>query len=78
MNRKLLLAAIVLLVLLGLKYAVGQDELDGVDWDAIDSGPDDYVFGVMMTAPVVGVIIGFAKALAQRHAPPILEPLRLK
>jgi hypothetical protein len=78
MNRKLLLAAIVLLVLLGLKYAVGQDNLSGVGWDAIDSGPDDYVFGVMMAAPIFGVILGIARIISQRHAPPILEPLRLK
>lgn len=78
MNRKLLLAAIVLLVLLGLKYAVGQDQGGAVGWDGIDSGPDDYLFGVMMAAPILGLMIGIGKVLAQRHEPPILEPLRLK
>ena len=80
MNRKLLLAAIVLLVLMGLKYAFGQEEGGGVGWDpmAIYPAPDQSVFEVMKLAPVLGVIIGIVKALRQNSHRPILEPLRLK
>lgn len=79
MNRKLLFAAIALLVLMGLKYAFGQEEGGGVGWDPIEySAPDDYVFGVMMTAPIFGLVIGITKALTLRYARPVLEPIRLK
>lgn len=81
MNRKLLLAAIVLLVLLGFKYAVGQDEGGGgVGWEPITvyPPPDTCIFGVMKLAPVLGVIIGIVKVLTQNSRRQILEPLRLK
>ena len=79
MNRKLLFAAIALLVLLGIKYAFGQEE-GGITWDPTfeGPGPEDYLYGVMTAAPIFGLIIGITKTLTQRHHPPILEPVRLK
>lgn len=80
MNRKLLFAAIALLVLLGLKYAFGQEEAGGVGWDPmmVYPPPDTCVFGVMKLAPIAGIIIGVVKALTQNSRRPILEPIRLK
>lgn len=80
MKRKLLFAAITLLVLMGLKYAFGQEEGGSVGWDpmAVYPPPDIYVFGVMKLAPIVGVIIGVVKALTQNSRRPVLEPINLK
>lgn len=80
MNRKLLFAALALLVLLGIKYAFGQEEGGSVGWDPIEvyPSPDTCVFGVMKLAPIVGVIIGFVKAMTQNSRRPVLEPIKLK
>jgi hypothetical protein len=80
MNRKLLFAAIALLVLMGLKYAFGQEDGAGITWDPSFEGssPDTCVFGVMKLAPIVGMVIGVVKALTQNSRRPILEPIRLK
>jgi hypothetical protein len=79
MNRKTLLAIAVLLLLFALKYAFGQDDTSGVGWDPItDAAPDDYIFGIMLLSPIVGVLYGIKRTLTQRWASPVVSPLKLK
>jgi ABC-type uncharacterized transport system permease subunit len=80
MNRKLLLALSVLLLLFALKYAFGQDDTSGVGWDpiAIYPAPDYDIFHIMLAAPIVGVLYGIKRVVSLPHAPPVLNPLSLK
>lgn len=80
MNRKSLLFACALFFLVAVKFALGQIDNDVAGWD-IDAGYDDpseWIFSVMMCAPILGAVIGALRVLAQRTARPVVEPICLR
>jgi|GEM_PF-4713232 len=79
MKRKLLLFAIALLVLIGLKYAFGQGD-ETISWTPYtlqDADPIQDVLAVMIAAPLLGTVFAAFRILARRSARPVLEPIRL-
>ena len=77
MNRKVLLFAGALFLLFALKYALGQEN-DVSGWDSETyEDPAESIFGLMMAAPLFGMVIGAVRVLVQRSVRPIVEPIRL-
>jgi hypothetical protein len=77
MNRKTLLFAGILFLVLLVKYTLGQDE-NGAGWEpASYDDPAEWIFSVMMLAPILGAAIGAMRVLAQRSARPVVEPICL-
>lgn len=78
MKRKILLFLAVLLVMLLVKYALGQEAPSGVEWAPGVSDPTGNILWLMLIAPFAGVGIAIVRARLQRFARPVLEPLRLR
>jgi len=79
MKRNLLLFLAGLFLVMAFKYAFGQDDMSGIGWDPVTAyNPMDAVLGVMILAPVVGVVIGVFRVLTLSSARPVLEPIRLQ
>lgn len=78
MNRKLLLLAGIMFLLIALKLAFSQAEGDLVGWDPSPyEDPADTVFSLMLGSPLLGAVIGGIRVLFQRSARPVLQPIRL-
>ena len=77
MKRKILLFVAVLILMLAVKYALGQDGLAGTDWAPGTSDPTDDILSIMLLAPLAGVGCAIVRALSHRLSRPVLEPLRL-
>ena len=78
MNRKLLLFAGVMFLLVVVKLAFGQTEGDLIGWDPTPyEDPADTVFSLMLGSPILGAVIGAIRVLFQRSARPVLQPIRL-
>jgi len=78
MNRKVLLLAGFMFLLVALKLAFSQAEGDIVGWDPVSyEDPADTVFSLMLGSPVLGAVIGVIRVLLQRSARPVLQPIRL-
>jgi len=79
MNRKMLLFTAMLFLTIAIRYAVGQEDPSGSTWDSTGMyEPADTVLGVMVFAPVLGLIIGIVRVLTQESVRPVLQPLRLR
>ncbi len=82
MKRKLLLFAGVLILLLAVKYAAGQNDSSQIGWNvsedlSLNGSISDDLEGFMLLAPLAGAGCGLIRILARRSARPLLEPLRL-
>ncbi len=77
MSKRMLLAIGVFLLFLGLRFALGQDEIVG--WSDFESyeDPTESIYAVMICAPVLGSIFGVLRVLSQKFARPVLQPIRL-
>jgi hypothetical protein len=73
----MLLFVAVLLVMLLVKYALGQDGAGKTEWAAGTSDPTDDILSLMAVAPLAGVGFAVIRALSQRISRPVLEPLQL-
>ncbi|HEY6250790.1 MAG TPA: hypothetical protein VI685_12585 [Candidatus Angelobacter sp.] len=83
MNRKSLLFAGALFLLVAIKFALGQNDNGIVGWDPADidaayDDPAEWIFSVMMCAPIFGAVIGAIRVLTQRTARPVVEPICLR
>jgi hypothetical protein len=79
MNRKMLLFASSLFLLMAIRYAFGQDQGIEVGWEPdVYHDPLDCIFGLMVGAPILGSVFGAVRVLAGRSARPVLEPICLK
>ncbi len=83
MKRKLLLCAVVLIIMLAAKYALGQDTSEAA-WDPITEcsfgsgwGPEPDLWIPMLLAPIVGIGFALVRMLSQRLSGPRLQPLRI-
>jgi hypothetical protein len=77
MKRKILLFVAVLIVMLLVKYALGQEGPTGIEWAPGTSDPTDDILELMAIAPLAGVGFAIIRALSKRISRPVLEPLRL-
>lgn len=82
MKRKLLLFAGVLVLLLAVKCAAGQNDSSEIGWNvsedpSLNGSSSDDLEGFMLLAPLAGAGCGLIRILARRSARPLLEPLRL-
>ncbi len=77
MKRKILLFVAVLIVMLLVKYALGQEGPARIEWADGTSDPTDDILSLMLLAPLAGAGFAMIRALSQRHSRPVLEPLRL-
>lgn len=79
MNRKMLLFTAMLFLTIAIRYAFGQEDPSGSAWNSVDVyEPADTLLGVMVFAPVLGLIIGMVRILTQKSVRPVLQPLRLR
>lgn len=77
--RNLLLFALMLFLVMAIKYALAQNENDLGSWyDNEYEDPAESIFGLMMAAPILGAVFGGLRILFQRSARPILQPISLK
>jgi hypothetical protein len=77
MKRKILLFVAVLIVMLLVKYALGQEGPARIEWAPGVSDPMDDILSLLLLAPVAGVGFAIIRAWSQRVSRPVLEPLRL-
>jgi hypothetical protein len=84
MKRKLLLFLAVLIVLLAVKYALGQSDVYSINWDqegcidcsnSLDGSQDLAAF--LLCAPLLGVGFALVRWAGRHFSRPLLEPLRL-
>ena len=79
MNRKMLLFTAAVFLMLSLRYVFGQNAFGGTGWEPENVyDPIDTLLGVMVFAPIVGLIIGAGRVLNQAFVRPVLQPLRLR
>ena len=79
MNRKMLLFTAMLFLTIAIRYAFGQQDPSGIGWEPVNVyEPADTVLGVMVFAPIFGLIIGVIRVLTQEAMRPVLQPLRLR
>ena len=86
MKRKLLLFLAVLIVMLAVKYALGQSENTSIRWseadncmtcsDSLDSSQDLGTF--LLAAPIAGMAFALVRMGLRDSSRPLLEPLRLR
>ena len=82
MNRKTLLFVGAFLLLVAIRYALGQDDTAIVNWEPesvnLADDPAEWIFSVMMLAPLLGAVIGGIRIIAQRSARPVVQPICLR
>lgn len=82
MNRKSLLLVGALFLLVAIRYALAQDDTAIGNWepDAVNlaDDPAEWIFSVMMLAPLLGAVIGGIRVLSQRSARPVVQPICLR
>jgi hypothetical protein len=81
MKRKLLLFALILVVMLAVKYALGQNPSGSDPVSVFDFGSGselDWDIGIpMLLAPIAGLACALLRMLVQRLSGPQLQPLRI-
>ncbi len=83
MKRKLLLFAVILVIMLAAKYALGQNLSEGDRnfvslFDFGSSSELDWDIGLpMLLAPIAGLGFALVRMFAQRLSGPQLQPLRI-